>query len=81
MTSKYLFSSVVVVDVDVFRTLMEDRVFGKLESRLIVALEVDRDGELKLLKSVKVPDSLSSGKGKCHVLSFSRRGSNRLLFL
>ena len=74
---------VVVVDIDVFRTLVMALRGHEIYRRLVVAIELDRMGIFaqiaNLLEQSGEPCSLLGSVRKANVLSLCRRGSDKTL--
>jgi hypothetical protein len=80
----YSILNVVVVDIDVLSALVVTLSFNKLKRGLVVTVELNRIDVVayvaNLLEEAGEPRSFFGGVRKSDVLSFSRRGCNKLLF-
>jgi hypothetical protein len=80
----YSILNIVVVDINVFSTLIVILSFNKLKRELVIAVELNRVDVVadiaNLLEEVGKLYSFFSSVRKSNVLSFSCRGCNKLLF-
>jgi hypothetical protein len=85
MTVAYPIPNIVVVDIDVFSTLVVALSFDKLKRGLVITIELDGMDVVayvaNLLEEAGEPCSFFSSVRKSNVLSFSCRGRDKLLFV
>ncbi|GMP44290.1 hypothetical protein CsSME_00013292 [Camellia sinensis var. sinensis] len=73
----------VIIDLNVFRSFMEDSIVGNLNSTAVVTKERGRRKrrDTQIRQQIAKPNNLSSGMSHSMILSFGSRASNNRLFL